>query len=158
MRNRISTASLDRLRAIPLFSGCRPDALAAVNRLVDVVDVVAGTTLTREGGSGRETFIVVSGTAEVVLHGKRLAEVGLGAVVGEMAVLQHEPQSATVTALTPMQLLVVAPSSLAPLLEIEGVARKVLIGLSSRLRAADDQITSTPTRSRAGQGETVRAR
>lgn len=157
MRNRSSAPSLDRLRAIPLFSACSTDELAAIDSMVDEADVVAGTTLTCEGRAGRETFIIVSGTAKVTRTGKRLAEVGPGAVVGEMAVLQRDARSATVTALSAMHLLVIAPAHLASLLAIEGVARKVMIGLSDRVRAADERITTSPTPAREGRQDAVPA-
>ena len=142
MRNRIPAARLRQLRTIPLFAGCGDTALAAGDRLVDDHDVPAGTVLTREGAFGRESFVIVSGTAEVTVRGQRVAELGSGAVFGEMAVLQREPRTATVTALTPMHLLVVSPANLSALLLTEGVAGKVLVALSERLRAADDAITA----------------
>src|ERR1700730_5692777 len=142
MRNRIPTARLDQLRGIPLFAGCNDVALASIDRLVDAHHAPAGTVLTREGGVGLESFVIVSGTAAVTVRGQRVAELGPGAVFGEMAVLQHEPRSATVAAVTAMDLLVVSPANLSRLLLTDGVAHKVLVGLSERLRAADDKITA----------------
>jgi len=140
MRNHIPAARLDQLRRIPLFAGCSNTALAGIDRLVDDHHAAAGTVLTREGGVGLESFVIVSGTAAVTVRGQQVAELGPGAVFGEMAVLQHDKRSATVTAVTPMHVLVVAPANLSPLLLTEGVAGKVLRSMSERLRAADEQL------------------
>jgi CRP-like cAMP-binding protein len=95
-----------RLRAIPFFSSLSKQDLAVVSRQADEVDVPAGRVLAREGDFGAEFFVIDSGTAEVTRAGERLAELGAGDFFGEMALLEEERRVATVTATSPMTLIV----------------------------------------------------
>jgi CRP-like cAMP-binding protein len=65
---------------------------------------------------GREVFVVVSGIADVSIDRRTVARVGPGEPIGEMALLESVPRSATVTALTPMRVLVLDPGQFAELL------------------------------------------
>jgi CRP/FNR family transcriptional regulator, cyclic AMP receptor protein len=138
MRKRIPAERLTLLRNISLFASCDDKALAEIDRLVCDHHVAAGAVLTREGAVGRQSYVVVSGTAAVTIRGQKVAEVGPGDVLGEMAVLQNLPRAATVSALSPMHLLVVFYADLVHLLLTDGVSRRALVGFSERLRAADE--------------------
>ena len=68
------------------------------------------------GGAPRaEAVIIADGLARVTMGGQEVAAVGRGDVVGEMAVLDGGPRSATVTALTPVAAYVCTPAELAAL-------------------------------------------
>jgi hypothetical protein len=79
--------------------------------LVDT-QVVAGQVLTGEGAPGRQAFIIVDGQAVVSISGRPIATVG----PGQMAVIDPEPRAATLTAVTPLRVLVLDPASLNSLL------------------------------------------
>ena len=70
----------------------------------------AGTALVRAGETGRYLLILVAGEVEVVADGRRgrrrLATLGAGAVIGEMAFFDGRPRSADVTATTPVDVQV----------------------------------------------------
>ncbi|HVL81664.1 MAG TPA: cyclic nucleotide-binding domain-containing protein, partial [Actinomycetota bacterium] len=101
-----------------------------------LVEVPAGTVLTREGSPGREAFVIAEGRASVTLDGRAMAELGPGAFFGEMALLDRGPRSATVEALTPMTLFVLDARSFSSLLaETPSVVRKMLQTVAVRLRA-----------------------
>src|SRR5690348_10483220 len=70
------------------------------------VDVGAGHVLVEEGCPGDEAYVLVSGNAEVVVGGRRVAWIGPGELFGEMAVLDRKPRSATVTATEPSRVAV----------------------------------------------------
>jgi CRP/FNR family transcriptional regulator, cyclic AMP receptor protein len=95
-----------RLQAIPFFSSLSKQELATVAQQTDEIDVPAGRVLAREGDFGAEFFVIDSGTAEVKRGGERLAELGAGDFFGEMALLEEERRIATVTATSPMTLIV----------------------------------------------------
>jgi CRP-like cAMP-binding protein len=95
------------LEAIPLF-----DALSEQDRdrLADVcsdVAVDAGTTLVHEGDFGYAMYAIVSGSADVSKDGSFVRALGPGDVFGEIAVLSGGRRTASVTATTPMKLVVV---------------------------------------------------
>lgn len=137
MPDKLTSQRAAALRAVPLFDVCDDTELARIDALVDEIDVPAGEVLTREGKPATGSFIIVSGEASVVLRDRSLARLEAGEFFGEMAVLAPDhPRSATVTAITPMRLLVLDAPGFAALVEIPGVARKLLVSLVERLRAA----------------------
>jgi CRP/FNR family cyclic AMP-dependent transcriptional regulator len=125
------------LRAVPALWACRDDELARVATLVDEVEVEAGRVLMREGAAAGETYLIVEGEATVALRDRVIATIGPGQFVGEMAMLDHGPRSATVTATTPMRLLVFGRREFASLLNEPGIGRQIAIQIARRLRVAE---------------------
>ncbi len=131
---------VEHLAAVPLFSACSKKDLELVAKRADDVKVDAGAQLVAEGATGTEFFVVVEGTATVSRHGKRVATIGPGGFFGDLALLDRAPRNATVTADTPMELVVLGQREFTSLLEeVQGFAHKLLIGLAGRLREADTQ-------------------
>ena len=91
-------AKLERIRALPLFAGSGRAELSEATRLLDEVSVPAGRVLMHEGRPGWEALLVAEGEAVVEVHGREVARVGPGAVLGEMALLGDHYRSATTTA------------------------------------------------------------
>ena len=100
-----------RLKSVPFFSGMSKGELGAIAQQTDEVDVPAGRVLAREGAFGHEFFIIDTGTAEVTRGGEAIAELGAGDFFGEMALLEEDRRTATVTAKTPMLLIVMTRSN-----------------------------------------------
>lgn len=129
---------VDHLVRIHLFSGCSDRDLEHLARAVDKVTLAEGSVLTHQGDVGREAFIIVEGTAEVTRDGKAVATIGPGAVVGEMSLLDGGLRSATVTATSDMDVLVLTrPAFNAVLDEVPSFAHRLLVSLAHRLRAAE---------------------
>ena len=137
MRNKICRDRLDQLQSVDLFAGLNASELARIDRLFTTHDIERGRVLITEGTTARQTFIVLSGQAEVTIAGSPVATVGPGEVVGEMAVLDGQPRTATVTAVEAMQVLVVDPRSFRAMLAEPVIARKILDAQVQRLRIAD---------------------
>jgi CRP-like cAMP-binding protein len=100
-----------RLKDVRFFSSLSEQDLAAVAERADELSVAAGTVLAREGELGDEFFVIESGTAEVSRGGAPVAELGAGDFFGEIALLREERRTATVTATSPMVLIVMPGSS-----------------------------------------------
>jgi CRP/FNR family cyclic AMP-dependent transcriptional regulator len=133
---------VDLLAGVSLFSQCSRKELTHIASLADQLDVDAGAVLTKEGEPGRECFVVIDGEAGATLRGKKLATLGAGSIFGEMALIDRSPRSATVTATTPMQLLVLGSSQFWSLMDDHpSVARKVMRALAERLRAVEQAPT-----------------
>jgi hypothetical protein len=64
----------------------------------------SGQVLARQGEAGSSLFLVLDGILDVTVDGRQLDNLGPGAVVGERAVLESSPRTATLTALTPVKL------------------------------------------------------
>jgi CRP-like cAMP-binding protein len=101
-----------RLKAVPFFSSMSKSELAAVAQQTDELDVPAGKVLAREGDFGEEFFLIDAGTAQVTRAGDPIAELGAGDFFGEMALVEDtDRRNATVTATTPMSLIVMTRAS-----------------------------------------------
>ena len=128
---------LDELADVSLFRGCPEAELAAVARVTTPAEVTAGRMLCREGALGHEAFVIVAGEAAATVGGEEVARLGPGSFVGEMALLDGGPRTATVTAVTPMTVLVATePEFRQLLIDAPTVARRMLVALSGRLRLA----------------------
>jgi CRP-like cAMP-binding protein len=99
------------LKSVPFFSGMSKRELAVIGQQTDKVDVPAGRVLASEGDFGDEFFMIEAGTAEVTRGGDMIAELGPGDFFGEMALLEEDRRTATVTAKTPMTLIVMTRSN-----------------------------------------------
>ena len=56
--------TLDLLRKVPLFADCSPDELRQIAAIADELSFREGKILTRQGGPGREMFILLEGQGE----------------------------------------------------------------------------------------------
>lgn len=128
---------VDLLRCVPGLKGLSDRALSEVAPLVDEVAVEPGFVLTREGIIGDEAFVIIEGEGEVFIDGETVATVGPGEFVGEMAMLDHQPRSATVRAKTPIRALVIGPRAFSTFVGTGTVAQAIAFQLSRRLRNAD---------------------
>ncbi len=81
--------------------------MRALAKTADEIDLRQGTVLTREGRPGREFFVLIDGTADVTRKGKKIADLGPGDWLGEIALITDSPRTATVTATSPVRALVI---------------------------------------------------
>jgi CRP/FNR family transcriptional regulator, cyclic AMP receptor protein len=129
---------IDHLQQVSLFAACSRKDLQLVAKRAEEVHVAEGKTLVTEGETGHEFFVILSGTARVLRHGRKIATIGPGAAFGELALLEKAPRNATVVAETDMDLVVLGQREFAGIVdEVPGFARKLLAGMAHRLREAD---------------------
>ncbi len=129
----------DLLREVPLFSRCSKKELALVAGLADELSMPAGTELTVQGAAAREAFVLLEGAAVVRRNGRQIRHLGRGDVIGEIALVDDTPRTATVTLSEPSRLLVLAARDFHRLLrESPPLALKVLSVVGARLAAQDN--------------------
>lgn len=132
---------ISQLERVPLFMGFNKKQIAEVAKRVDTIDVPTDTKLTEEGAIGRQFGIIVSGAARVSRNGRKLADLGEGDFFGEMALLLHEPSSATVTTVSDSTLLVMHGREFGSLLDdVPALTKKLATGLAARLLEADSKL------------------
>ena len=133
-------AKVDLIKGVPLFAECSKKELGEVAGIADEIDLRAGKELTKEGGTGREFFVLVEGSAEVRKGNRRVNILGPGDFFGEISLIRHTPRTATVVATSPVRTLVITERSFRSLLEHQpGLQTKVMSALAARL-APDEPV------------------
>lgn len=126
---------IEQLRRVPLFEGLAKHELEELATLADEIDVADGRVLTREGERGHEFFIVLDGTVKVDVGGAVVATLGKGDFLGEIALVDGKPRSATTRAVGPTRLLVVGHREFHRLMDdFPSVKTCVLQALAERVR------------------------
>jgi len=129
-------AKTKAIAKVPLFARCSKRELALVAGIADELDLPAGKVLTREGAAGREFFVLLKGSAEVRTGDRKRAVLGPGEFLGEIALVSSRPRTATVTAATPVHVLVIVDKEFRALLQrVPSIQVKVLEALADRLAA-----------------------
>jgi CRP-like cAMP-binding protein len=132
---------VEELASLMLFQGLPRRDLERISALCTTVDRPAESVLCAEGRSGQECFVIVEGELAVTIDGANVAALGPGSFFGELALLDGEPRSATVTATTDVRLLVFTRREFEELVAYAPrVARRVLATVGSRLRHADGRM------------------
>jgi CRP-like cAMP-binding protein len=130
-------AKVELIRKIPLFKHCTTRELGEIAAIADELDLKEGKELTREGRAGREFFVLVEGTAEVMIGKKSINAVRQGDFLGEIALVTGRPRTATVKATSPVRVLVITARNFRTLLEKHPeIQRKVLLAMADRLATA----------------------
>ncbi|CAN98357.1 MULTISPECIES: cyclic nucleotide-binding domain-containing protein [Sorangium] len=138
---------ITQLREIGLFGGLGDHVLQGLADTLELLDLEPGAVAFREGDSGREMFVLLSGEMEVLKRSKRdvearVAVLGPNDWFGEMSILDVMPRSATVRAIAPSRLLRVTAHDLDTLYRRDLKSYTLLVlniarEMSRRLRVAD---------------------
>ena len=135
----------EQLAKVPLFEGLSKKELRMVAQLATYLEEPEGTVLTREGAPGHEFIIVLDGEIEVRQGDRVVATRGAGSYIGEIALLDHRPRTATVVAKTPIKIEVIGQREFAGLLaEVPELSQQLLGAMARRL---EDLETGTVTSS-----------
>jgi CRP/FNR family transcriptional regulator len=128
----------EALAAVPLFTACSRRDLQIIARHMEVLAVPAGTAIMREGDHGDAFYVVLDGRAVVESRGKAVGRLMPGDQVGELALLDPAPRSATVTAVDDMTLGVIDARTFAAVVrDVPAMTGKLLAALARRLRQRD---------------------
>ena len=112
------------LASVPFFSALSPAARHAIAPYAEQIELTAGTQLTGEGKRGYLFFVIKSGTAKVLQDEREIRELGEGDFFGEIALLETSERTASVIAMTPMELVVLSESAFKRLVETDTAAAR----------------------------------
>jgi CRP/FNR family transcriptional regulator, cyclic AMP receptor protein len=125
---------VEALKRAPLFEGLSRKELTQLARVSEDMEIEEGQVLCKEGEIGHEFFVIIDGETEITRKGRRIAARGDGDFIGEIALLEEVPRTATVKAKTPLRVFVLTSKDFHHLLEENpGVQRKVLGTLAKRV-------------------------
>jgi CRP/FNR family cyclic AMP-dependent transcriptional regulator len=129
------------LKAARLFSTCSRKELRAIAKLAKMANVKQGVEIITAGDDGNTMYVVLVGTAKVSRGGRKIATVGPGSCFGELALLSKGPRTASVTALSDMEVAIITRRKLTRVLEeAPDFARKLLETLADMVRENDKKL------------------
>jgi CRP-like cAMP-binding protein len=127
-------AKMELLKRVPLFAECSKGELRRLASIADEIDLREGTVMTREGRTGHEFFVLIEGTVRVAKGSRKVADLGPGDWLGEIALLTKAPRTATVTATSPVRSLVITDRDFRQVIaDMPSIAMKVLTCVAERL-------------------------
>jgi Cyclic nucleotide-binding domain/Major Facilitator Superfamily len=100
----VDPSDVELLRRTTIFEPLGPAAIERAVRKLIRVDVDAGAVLMQEGDRGDRFYVIADGAIEISAGGSFLARLGPGDYLGEIALLQDIPRTATAVAVTPCSL------------------------------------------------------
>ena len=123
-----------------LLGSTHPDVLREFEDEVEWVHLRSGETLFEQGADGDSAFIVISGRLRILVRNREsdkvVNEIGRGEIVGEMALLDGSPRSATVHAVRDSHLARLSARAFARLTEKHPLAiKRIASDIVARLRA-----------------------
>ncbi len=134
-----SAALLARLARVDLLRSLPPEEMEDVLLCVQPARFAAGDTIFRRGETGDALYLIVEGSVAVLASDRAddaetivLARLAEGQSFGEIAVLTGEPRTATVAALTDVELLKIAKEPFDELLDCSPRLRQAVEALNSQ--------------------------
>jgi CRP/FNR family transcriptional regulator, cyclic AMP receptor protein len=129
------------LSAVRIFATCGKKELREIAKTAKIAKVHSGTQIITEGDEGHTMYVILTGSARVSRNGRRLATVGTGNAFGELALLSKGPRTASVVALSDMEVAIITRRQLSRLLETApAFARKLLESLADMVRDLDKKV------------------
>jgi signal transduction histidine kinase len=132
------------LRGLPYFTDLPDDLLSRVCDASEQISIPEGRVIIEEGSTSEEMYVVVEGELAVTKRSGdkevELARIGPGDVVGEIALLDQAPRTATVSALTNSYIIRLPVSAFEDLLSDSRVVRQMFKTVTSRLRGIEDTL------------------
>jgi CRP-like cAMP-binding protein len=125
---------VELLKKVPLFAKLDKKGLQDVAHIADEIDLPAGKEMATEGDRGREFFVLLTGEAEVTKGGSRINMMKEGDFFGEIALVTKMPRTATVTATTDVDVLVITERDFDALLKKSPeIGRNIAEALAERV-------------------------
>jgi len=139
--------TIAQLREVGLFGALSDEFLEHLVSTLNVMRVLPGTSVFREGDPAREMYVVLDGEIEVLKKSRkgretRVAILGPNDCFGEMSIIDMQPRSATVRALGPAHLLRITTEEMDALYRHDLKSYTLIVlniarDLSRRLRVTD---------------------
>jgi CRP-like cAMP-binding protein len=129
---------LELLARVPLFAGMSPDDLGRIEQIAEEIDAKPGTVLTHEGRHEGYFFVIMSGSVRIDRGDQTINTMSDGEFLGEIALLDGGPRTATATTVTDCRLLKLTQDRFDGLLDSSPTIRKAIFEeFGNRLRRLD---------------------
>ncbi|UJW76687.1 cyclic nucleotide-binding domain-containing protein [Rhizobium sp. SL42] len=137
---------VEMLRRVPIFSRIAPTKLKLLAFASDRISCREGQNLFHQGDAGDAAYVILSGTAEVVVDTPtgelKLADVENNAIVGEIAILCEVSRTATVRATSRLEVLKISKDNFLCLVhDFPEIAIEIMRVLAERLNHTTAELT-----------------
>ncbi len=131
------------LKSVDLFAKIPGEDLAQIAGIAQEISFEQGELIIQEGEMGDSLFLIIEGQVQVHRLAQEISRLGERDAFGEMALLDHEPRSASVTALSDVTCLKVEREDFFELMseKIE-IAHGIIRVLTHRLREANEKLSA----------------
>lgn len=130
-----------RLARLALFAKADSEALDHLAAAADEVTVAEGRRLISQGHRHNELYILESGSAEVQVDGKKVADIPAGEFIGELAFFTNTAASADVVTTSETTLLVIPYNRFDQILDDNpALVRAIAAELADRLVETDAKL------------------
>lgn len=134
---------LGALRGLPLFADLDERSLEAVAVLARETTVLAGEPIMLEGEPGDAFYVILAGTVRIEKGGRPVRSMTQGGFIGEIALLDGRPRTATAVAVTETRLLRLGQHEFERLVDtFPEVSTRVRAAISRRLRGPEPHTLS----------------
>jgi CRP-like cAMP-binding protein len=131
---------LEILRKVPLFADLDDRSLQAVAVYAHEVSFKADEVLMLEGEPGNAFYVLVDGTVRVEHGDHAIRSMTAGGFLGEIALIDQRPRTATVTCVTDVHALEIRAHEFARLIDtLPAVHRRIRAAVDRRARGRDSQ-------------------
>jgi CRP-like cAMP-binding protein len=142
---------VEMLRRVPLFSRIAPAKLKLLAFASERMTCREGQNLFRQGDTGDAAYVILSGTADVLVHADageiKVAELEKNAIVGEIAILCDMSRTATVQATSKLEVLKISKESFLDLMnDFPDMAVEIMRVLANRLNHTTSELTAARSR------------
>jgi CRP-like cAMP-binding protein len=129
--------TVEMLGNVDLFEGLPKKALRQIASAGKELSFDEGVDVCKEGDTDARFYLILDGSARVSIRGREINKLGPGDYFGEISILDGEPRSATVTALSPLRTMSMTSWNFRPIVkENPDIALRIMRNLSRRVREA----------------------
>jgi len=148
-------ALLSTIQGVDVFGHLPQDVTESILSKLNVVDYSSGTTIIKKGEQGNCMYVILNGKVKVHDEETVIAEISQGSYFGEFSLLDDEPRSMSVTAVSDSVLASISQNDFYNLLNSHSDTTKdIMKALIGRLRTQNSRIINQ-MRERAQQLEAL---
>ncbi|MCK5586143.1 cyclic nucleotide-binding domain-containing protein [Candidatus Bipolaricaulota bacterium] len=126
------------LKTTPIFAHTSEKSLESMLKTAVIKTVSSGDKVVQEGQGGVGFYLILDGKAEVIKEGEKLAELETGNFFGELSVIDGQPRTADVVAVTETKCWILSQWAMKSIIANHPeVALSMLEELARRLRATN---------------------
>lgn len=126
------------LKSTPIFANTSEKSLESMIKSAVEKTVSPGEKVVQQGQGGVGFYLILEGKAEVIKDGTKLAELEAGNFFGELGVIDGQPRTADVVAVTETKCWILSQWAMKSIIANHPeVALSMLEELARRLRATD---------------------